>query len=121
MQQPTFWIGSDTPLYLFAIALLFAPDGCAKQFVFVLPVQIDGALAHACLASHVINGGLAIAPAHQQRGGDVQQALLAKLSLVRRRLAYRQLVGLCVVGLRPAGRMVPGYHMCPRFALACYD
>jgi len=59
-------------------------DWLLMMFVFVLPVQIDAALAHACLASHVINGGLAIAPAHQQRGGDVQQALLAKLSLVRR-------------------------------------
>src|SRR6266566_6953747 len=38
MQQPTLWIGSYTPLELFAIALSFAPDGCAKQVVFVLPV-----------------------------------------------------------------------------------
>src|SRR6266581_9702975 len=121
MQQPTFWIGSDTPLYLFAIALLFAPDGCAKQFVFVLPVQIDGALANACLASHVINGGLAIAPAHQQRGGGVQQALLAKLSLVRRWLAFRRLAGLRVAGWRPAGRMVDGCHACPRSARTYCD
>src|SRR5438105_700476 len=98
MQQPALWICSDTPLDLFAIALLFAPDGCAEQVVFVLPVQIDGALATACLASYVIIPGLAIAAAYRLRGGGVHQAIVAKLTLVKCWLACKQEAVLCDVG-----------------------
>src|SRR5579863_947890 len=113
MEQPAFWIGSNTPLEFLAIALLFPPDGRAKQLVFILPVQIDRPLAHPCLASHIINRGLAISPPHQQRGSDIQQPLLPQLPLVKPRPSFRRLTRLRIIAHFSMGRTLNACHISP--------
>ncbi len=106
-QRCTRGISLDALLEILCQLQLFTFDERCEQLFSRFPVQIHGAFGYSSLPGDIVEGDLVVAPAQDQRGGCIQNALCPNLAPGYFRLVCaRSLALLCQMSFSSAIRQM---------------